>query len=322
MNRILVSATAVGKAMPWLFVGLITLSLAQPAMAATPDPTASPAVSVTSAPTESPTPIPIVKPGKVQGLAIGENSLLSLTLNWLPPVENGSQPVVDYKITYRFDAFTGTSVWKHDPLLTPSVTIPDLPLGTGFTFSVRAITANATGNAVSIHVVTPKPDAPTGLSNSVQAQYNFLAKSWNARSAGHFGYIPGRDCANWASQSLLVRGHKPTPKWSPRISRTIPFTKAWVSSTSLHDFLLSRKRAVLLTAAQSDQVVIGDIVQFDWWNTGAQEHTGVVTHIEQTANGPKIYYASHTAHGMWWSVDRSISVLHPGATVSYLHLNY
>jgi hypothetical protein len=71
--------------------------------------------------------MPVVKPGKVQGLTIGENSLLSLTLNWLPPLENGSQPVTDYKITYRFDAFSGTSVWKHEPLLTPSVTIPDLP---------------------------------------------------------------------------------------------------------------------------------------------------------------------------------------------------
>ena len=79
---------------------------------------------------------------------------------------------------------------------------------------------------------------------------------------------------------------------------------------------------MLLTSAQANQVVIGDIVQFDWWNTGAQEHTGVVTHIEQTDSGPKIYYASHTAHGMWWSVDRSITILHPGAPVSYLHLNF
>jgi hypothetical protein len=264
----------------------------------------------------------VVKPGKVQALAIAEMTLTNLRLSWVPPLENGSLPVVDYKVTYRFDAFKGTSVWKHEPLLEPAVSIPDLPLGTGLTFSVRAVTANAVGNAVSIHLVTPKPGAPAGLSPNVQAQYSFLVKKWNSRSGGSFGYIPGRDCANWASQSLLVRGHKPTPKWRPRLSRTISFTKAWVSSTALHDFLLSRKRATLLTSAQSDQVAIGDIVQFDWWNTGAQEHTGVVSHIEKTDSGLKIYYASHTAHGMWWSVDRSITVLHPGATVSYLHLYY
>ena len=95
---------------------------------------------------------------------------------------------------------------------------------------------------------------------------------------------------------------------------------AWISSTALHNFMLSKRRATLLTADQADQVAIGDLVQFDWWNLGAQEHTGVVTHIEPSPDGPKIYYASHTAHGMWWSVNRSITVLHPGATVTYLHL--
>lgn len=298
---------------------LISLSSVQ-ATAETPIATPSPLVEPTVLPTE--TPIPVVKPGKVSSLSIAENQLTKLRLTWIPPVENGSLPVLDYKITYRFDLFKGTSVWKHEPLLEPAIVIPDLPLGTGFTFSVRAVTANAVGNAVSIHLVTPKPDSPIGLSANVQAQYDFLLKNWNSRNGGRFGYIPGRDCANWASQSLLIRGHKPTPKWRPRLSRTISFSKAWISSTALHNFLLSRKRATLLTAAQTDQVAIGDIVQFDWWNTGAQEHTGVVSHIENTESGLKIYYASHTAHGMWWSVERSITVLHPGATVSYLHLNY
>jgi len=152
----------------------------------------------------------VVKPGKVQSLAIAAMDLTNLKLAWTPPLENGALPVTDYKITYRFDAFKGTSVWKHDPLLEPSVSIPDLPLGTGFTFSVRAITPNAVGNAVSIHLVTPEPALQTGLAANVQAQYDFLLKTWNSRSAGHFGYIPYRDCANWTSQSLLVE------HWSAR----------------------------------------------------------------------------------------------------------
>jgi len=289
---------------------------------ATPTVTSAPTGTVTPTPTLDPSasPIPVVKPGKVQALAVANLELTKMTLGWTPPVENGSQPVIDYKVTYKFDDLKGTLVWKHGPLLAPQITIGDLPLGQGFTFSVRAVTANAVGNAVSIHLVTPKPPTPTGLSSPVQAQYDFVSANWNSRNGGHYGYIPGRDCANWASQSLIARGHKPTPKWSPRMSRTISFTKAWVSSTALHNFMLSRKRAVLLTAAQADQVAIGDIVQFDWWNTGAQEHTGIVTHIENSSSGLKIYYASHTAHGMWWSVDRSITILHPGATVSYLHI--
>ena len=296
----------------------VTAPTPSPSSTTTPQPSASPTDGVLISPT--PTPTPIIKPGKVQNLTVAGNEIGLLTLGWQEPLSLGSDPIVDYKVQYNFDQYKSWVLWKHEPSTETSIQIPDLPLGTGYSFSVRPVTASAVGMAVSVHTVTPSPDAPRGLRAGIQKQYNFLAASWNCTSSPRFGFLRGVDCANWASQSLLQRGLKQSGKWRGRQSRTIPATRAWISSTAMHDYFLASKRATLLTDAQRDQVAIGDVVQFDWWNKGAQEHTGVVTHIARTENGIKIYYASDTAAGMWWSVDRSIQTIYPGATATYLHI--
>ena len=251
---------------------------------------------------------------------VANNEIGMLSLAWNPPTVAGSDPIIDYKVQYKFDQYSSWILWKHAPSTDTIIDIPDLPLGNGYSFSVRPVTATAVGMAVTVHAVTPTPTIPAGLSPNVQKQYAFLAATWNSKSSPRFGYLSGTDCANWASQSLLQRGLVQSGKWRGRASRTIPATRAWISSTAMHDYLLASKRAVLLTDDQRDQVAIGDIVQFDWWNKGVEEHTGVVTHIDHTASGIKIYYASHTAAGMWWSVDRSITTIYPGATATYLHI--
>lgn len=289
-----------------------------PSSTTTPTPAASPTATDGVSPTPSAT--PIVKPGKVQALTVVNNEIGSLTLSWQEPLVLGSDPIVDYRVQYKFDQYKSWVLWKHAASSATLMEIPDLPLGTGFTFSVRPVTASAVGLAVTVHTVTPSPDAPVGLAANVQKQYNFVAANWNSTTSARFGYLPGVDCANWASQSLIQRGLAETGKWRGRKSRTIPATKAWISSTAMHDYFLSSKRATLLTDAQREQVAIGDIVQFDWWNKGAQEHTGIITHIDKTDAGIKIYYASHTAAGMWWSVDRSVKTIYPGATATYLHI--
>ena len=293
-----------------------TVPTPSPSSTTTPTPTANP----TESPLPSASPTPVIKPGKVEALTVVNNEIGSLTLSWQEPLTAGSDPIIDYRIQYKFDQYKSWVLWKHAPSSATMLEIPDLPLGTGFTFSVRPVTASAVGLAVSVHTFTPTPEAPVGLPKNVQKQYDFVAATWNATSSPKFGYLPGVDCANWASQSLVQRGLAQSGKWRGRKSRTIPATKAWISSTALHDYFLASKRAVLLTDSQRDQVAVGDIVQFDWWNKGAQEHTGIVTHIDRTDAGIKIYYASHTAAGMWWSVDRSVKTIYPGATATYLHI--
>jgi len=298
--------------------GLAVIALTAPALAAAetlPVPTPP---GVTAMPTA--TPIPIIKPGKVLNLAVTNNELGSLTLSWDAPVDDGSLPIEDYRISYKFDQYQSWLLWKHLPSTATSITIPDLPLGLGFSFSVRAVTANASSLAVQVHADTPAPIAPAFANSKARAQYTFVASTWNATSSSRFGFLSGTDCANWASQSLLMRGYKQNSTWRGRSGNT-PATKAWISSTALHNYMLSTGRATLLTDAQRDQVAVGDIVQFDWWKKGAQEHTGVVTYVDRSAAGIKIYYASHTAAGMWWSVNRSVNTIYPGAIATYLHLS-
>lgn len=290
--------------------------------APSPEPIAEPISVIMPAPqTEGePTPAPVVKPSKVQSLEVRGNSVTALVLGWQQPAVLGSETISDFRVMYKFDDFGTWLTWKHPASTATEVTISDLPLGVGITFAIRPVTQTLVGIPVKIHVVTPRPAAPVGLNRPVQAQYDFVAANWNARSAKPFGYLPGRDCANWASQSLLKRGLVQTAKWHGYRSRNHGATMNWISSTKLRAYLLAAGKATVIADSARSQVAIGDIVQFDWWNKGSQEHTGIVTHIEQTATGPKIYYASHTAHGMWWSVDRSIKLSHPGATVSYLHI--
>ena len=312
------AATLAIAALPATSAFAVIAPTPSPSSTTTPVPSASPSASDVASP--SPTPTPIIKPGKVQDLAVLENQIGSLTLGWNPPAVLGSDPIIDYKVQYKFDQYSSWVLWKHSPSTDTIMEIPDLPLGNGYSFSVRPVTVSSVGMAVTVHADTPTPTAPIGLAPQVQKQYDFVAANWNSKSSPRFGYLSGTDCANWASQSLLQRGLKQSGKWRGRASRTIPATRAWISSTAMHDYFLASNRAVLLTDAQRDQVAIGDIVQFDWWNKGAQEHTGIVTRIDQTPTGIKIYYASHTAAGMWWSVDRSIKTVYPGATATYLHI--
>ena len=262
-----------------------------------------------------------VRPAKVTNLIAADNQPTQLTLTWEQPAVANAESISDYRVTYKFDDFGGWITWKHPVTTDQRVIVPNLPMGVGISFAIRPVTANFVGLAAKLHLLTPAPAAPQLASLQQRNEYAFVAANWNSRAVNRFGYYPGRDCANWASQALLRRGFVQTAKWHGRSSRLHGSSMAWISSTKLREYLQATGKVTVLTDAQRAQVQVGDLVQFDWWNTGMQEHTGIVSAIIASVDGPKIYYASHTAHGMWWSVDRSIHVSYPGATVSYLHVN-
>lgn len=244
----------------------------------------------------------------------------AIVISWDPPADALTSFVTDYRIQYKFDNFGGLLTYQDGISDLTDATLTDLPLDVGITISVRAVNALGTSKATKLHIVTPRPGAGLLQPLAVDKVSRFIAKSWNSRTNPKYGYYPGVNCANWASQSLLLRGFKTDSRWHPRQSRTIGASMAWISSTRLRNYLVERKGVTELTDQQRDQVKVGDLVQFDWWNKGSKEHTGIVSYIEQTSLGIKIYYASHTAHGEYWSVDRSIRVSYPGATVTYLSI--
>lgn len=179
--------------------------------------------------------------------------------------------------------------------------------------SVPVTVTGATGTALAYNytVVTP-----------IDKQMTYLMKYWSTRNSAVYGEIGDNDCVNFTSQSLIARGWKMDDSWwHNQDGGTNHYANAWASSTAMMNYFKDRpEKATALTDQQRDKVAIGDIVQFDWDNSGDRDHTGVVTRIEGTGADIKIYFAGHTTDSDFRSVDTAITTDHPGATAYYWHL--
>ncbi|RNE56771.1 amidase domain-containing protein [Cryobacterium tepidiphilum] len=148
----------------------------------------------------------------------------------------------------------------------------------------------------------------------VTAQIDYVLAHWNDYNRDEFGAIPGNDCVNFTSQSLLARGWKMDDEWSFNRD-TFQSTTAWTSSTALAAYLAEHpERATALSDDERSKVKVGDVVQFDWDNSGDRDHTGIVTKVETTDAGTVIRFAGHTADTDYASVDDAIA---GGGSVSY-----
>ena len=156
---------------------------------------------------------------------------------------------------------------------------------------------------------------------AVQAQLDYVLAYWSDCNLDDYGVLDGNDCVNFTSQSLIERGWQMDEDWwTEGTGIDFDYSSPWVSSTSFRDYLEESGRAIALSDEQRDQVKLGDVVQFDWDNSGDRDHTGVVTKIERTATGTKIYFAGHTLDSDYRDVDTAITVDHPGGTAYYWSL--
>ena len=176
--------------------------------------------------------------------------------------------------------------------------------------STAAVTAEAAPAA------TPAPAALTFTyvpDPAITAQIDYALAHWNNYNSAVYGAIAGNDCVNFTSQSLLARGWTMDAEWSFSAGQ---YSAAWASSTAFAAYLSAHpERATALSDDQRDQVKVGDVVQFDWDDSGDRDHTGIVTRVERTATGVEIYYAGHTANTDYRSVDASLAA--GGGSVSY-----
>ena len=163
---------------------------------------------------------------------------------------------------------------------------------------------------------TPAPAALTFSyvpDPAITAQIDYALAHWNNYNSAVYGAIAGNDCVNFTSQSLLARGWTMDAEWSFSAGQ---YSAAWASSTAFAAYLSAHpERATALSDDQRDQVKVGDVVQFDWDDSGDRDHTGIVTRVERTATGVEIYYAGHTANTDYRSVDASLAA--GGGSVSY-----
>jgi hypothetical protein len=124
------------------------------------------------------------------------------------------------------------------------------------------------------------------VATPLDAQLNYLLTYWQQRNEAEYGSYGDNDCVNFTSQSLIARGWVEDDEWYHHANSdgSHEYSKAWLSSTSMMKYFTARpEKATALTDQQRDQVVLGDIVQFDWDNSGDRDHTGVVTRIEEPA---------------------------------------
>jgi hypothetical protein len=149
----------------------------------------------------------------------------------------------------------------------------------------------------------------------ITAQIDYALAHWSNYNSDVYGVVPGNDCVNFTSQSLVARGWAMDADWWFD-TNTGQSSGAWNSSTALAGYLSAHpERATALGDDQRRQVKIGDIVQFDWDSSGDRDHTGIVTRVDKTVDGVKIYYAGHTSDSDYKSVDESLA--NEGGTVSY-----
>ncbi len=154
----------------------------------------------------------------------------------------------------------------------------------------------------------PVPTALTftyTTTSGLDKQMAYAGAHWSLTASTVFGYIPGNDCADFTSQMLLARGWKQSWQWydtgaAPRTKRPVA-SLTWISSTAMSDWLRTRPDlAEHLSYAQADrdQVVVGDIVQFNWddkASPGMWQHTAVVSKVVTLPNGHHdFFYTAHT----------------------------
>jgi hypothetical protein len=157
------------------------------------------------------------------------------------------------------------------------------------------------------------------LSPSVTAQMEYVQQNWQSTESEEYGFIEENDCMAFTSQSLLARGWVEDEEWWYAIGDAYSSAPAWRSSTAFMEYLEARPElATMLTDAQRDQVEVGDVVQFDWDDSGDRDHTGIVTAVVVTDDGSiDIEYAGHTDATWDRSVDWSITEQHPGGVATY-----
>ncbi|WP_022883598.1 amidase domain-containing protein [Glaciibacter superstes] len=164
-----------------------------------------------------------------------------------------------------------------------------------------------------IDIAQKRSDDPAAL-----AQLDYVLAHWSDYNLGAYGVIDDNDCVNFASQSLIQRGWAMDEDWwSEGAGDEFDFTDAWVSSTAFRDYLEESGRATALADTQRAEVKLGDIVQFDWDNSGDRDHTAVVTGISGSGDDIQIFYGGHTDDTDYRSVDWAITENHRGASVFY-----
>jgi hypothetical protein len=184
-----------------------------------------------------------------------------------------------------------------------------------------AASGDDSGASAELAADDPEDELDTsGLSPSVAAQLEYAYAHWDDADSERFGVIDENDCVNFTSQTLFARGWATDDEWwYDEGGDAYASSDAWISSTLLRDYLEQHpERATPLADDQRARVKVGDIVQFDWDDSGDRDHTGIITAVVTKSDGSiDLEYAGHTDATWDRSVEWSITEQHPGGVAYY-----
>ncbi|QYH35068.1 amidase domain-containing protein [Salinibacterium sp. M195] len=154
-------------------------------------------------------------------------------------------------------------------------------------------------------------------STPVDDQMQYLLKHWEDYNVDEYGDLNsvGGDCANFASQSLLMRGWTMTEEWF-NYDAAADWSGAWGYVPTFENWLTDNPDlgATSLSFDQRDQVKVGDLVVFDWNDNDYLDHIQVVSSVETVDGEIVIKMVGHNLDTNYRDLDETISVDHPGAT--------
>lgn len=154
-------------------------------------------------------------------------------------------------------------------------------------------------------------------STPVDNQMQYLMEHWEDYNSEVYGDLNsvGGDCANFASQSLLMRGWEMTDEWF-NYDAAADWSGAWGYVPTMENWLLSTPElgATQLTFDERDQVKVGDLVVFDWNDNDFLDHIQVVSSVETVDGDIVIKMVGHNLDTNYRDLDETITVDHPGAT--------
>ncbi|MBL0386014.1 amidase domain-containing protein [Tumebacillus sp. ITR2] len=112
-----------------------------------------------------------------------------------------------------------------------------------------------------------------------QAAANYADTYWSSYNSGYKNFNSvGGDCANFVSQSLRAGGQPDDGSWYYRnnggSTADDAWTYAWVNNQGLRDWARNTSRGIAYT--DYSQLMVGDIVNYDWdWN-GTYDHVTII----------------------------------------------
>jgi len=224
----------------------------------------------------------------------------------------------ELKISYEYEDKGKTITYSNQPVDAQlgMTAFRNLSLSEHYLFHFDLLAVSGQEWRENVDVQTPNPQPIVPSDPGVQQQLAFVDSNWKTQANPTYLYIPSNDCANFASQSLAARGFDQTYTWhqSDQVA-----THAWVSATALESYLLTQPGFREISNESRADVKLGDLIFFDWNNSGDRDHVGIVSDVQRQPDGStRIYYAGHTSHTHYRSVDWAITVVHPGASVYFL----